>query len=215
MIIGDRIESPLFFIGNETKEVKARDLEIVLCSKEHAIKLVRLWHSRLPVTQDSPWQFAFKAHCQGVTYAVALWHNPSARTLPEHWLELRRMACAPDAPKNTASRMLGEMVKFFEHNYPEREKCISYQDINVHTGTIYKASNWTPEYFSRPRERDRSKPRIGTKRNYRSDINSLKVASAGKIRWAYFLNKPVDHTAIKEQMDILQKQIEARSNVTY
>ena len=47
----------------------------------------------------------------GVTYAVALWHNPSARTLPGHWLELRRMACAPDAPHCTASRFLAEMTK--------------------------------------------------------------------------------------------------------
>ena len=210
----NRVEYPLLVQPIHVKDPKARDLETIRCSVGHAVTLTRTWHSRLPKTQDGPWQFAFKAHYQGFTYAVALWHNPSARTLPGHWLELRRMACAPDAPRYTASRMLGAMVRFFEKEYPEREKCISYQDIEVHTGTIYKASNWIPEYFSRPRRRDRSKPRIGTTRNYRSDLNSPRVASAGKIRWAYYLNQPVDHAMIKQQSRIIAAQIEKCKTIT-
>jgi hypothetical protein len=119
-----------------------------------------------------------------VTYAVALWNNPSGRCLPSHWLELRRMACAPDAPKNTPSSFLAWMVRYFQKACPEREKCISYQDLDVHTGTIYKASGWAVEYVSKPRVRDRSKPRVGTDRMYRSNKNGSEPDAAGKARWA-------------------------------
>jgi len=117
------------------------------------------------------------------------------------------MACSPDAPKNTASRFLGAMVRYFEDFAVCREKCISYQDLSCHNGTIYKASNWTPEYFSRPRNRDRSGLRVGTNRKYRSDCNSSEVAAAGKIRWAYDLDGTVDHAKIKSNMEYIQKQI--------
>ena len=190
-------------------KIGAKQLSVDICDKLYAVNLVREWHSRLPNTQKGPWQFAFKSHLGGLTFAVALWNNPSARTLPNHWLELRRMACAPYAPKYTASHMLGKMVKYFKTHYPEREKLISYQDLDVHDGIIYKASNWIPEYFSRPRTRDRSKPRKGTKRNYRSDINTKAVASSGKIRWAYYLDRPVDHDLIKLNSKIINAKIDS------
>jgi len=169
-----------------------KQVDIKVCDKLEAVEFIRAHHSRLPNTQKAPWQYAFGAYIGDCMVAAALWHNPSARMLPGHWLELRRLACSEAAPHNTASKMLGHMVRIFKKHCPEREKCISYQDVDVHTGTIYKASNWHREYFSRPRIRDRSKSRIGTKRNYRSDINSSRVAAAGKIRWACYLNKGID-----------------------
>lgn len=164
-------------------ELKARYLQVNLCDKQVAVELVRRWHSRLPNVQRGPWQFAFCAHAGGLIYAVALWHNPSARTLPHHWLELRRMACSPEAPRNTASRFLGEMVRYFREHHRDRERCISYQDVAVHHGTIYKASNWTPTHFAKARVRDRSKPRVGTDRAYRSNVNGVEVDASPKQRW--------------------------------
>ena len=162
---------------------KARNIQIAEVSTARAVALVKEWHSRLPNCQAGPWQFAFAAHIDGFVYAVALWNNPSARTLPGHWLELRRMACSPDAPRNTASRFLALMVDYFREYHPTRERCISYQDTAVHHGTIYKAANWTPTYLSRPRVRDRSKPRVGTSRAYRSNSNGLEVDASSKQRW--------------------------------
>lgn len=167
--------------------LKARDLVFEPCSKDHAVQLIRLWHSRLPNCQASPWQYAFRGQLDDVTYVVALWNNPSARTLPGHWLELRRMACAPDAPFNTCSRFLAFMVRWFRKECPEREKCISYQDKAVHLGTIYKAAGWVAEFESEPRVRDRSKARVGTRRDYRSSINGKDADAAGKVRWAITL----------------------------
>lgn len=185
-----RVDCPMFWNGISFPDegLHARHLEMSPCSTAHAVALNKVWHSRLPNVQDGPWQYAFKMSYQGVTYAVALWNNPSARTLPGHWLELRRMACAPDAPKYTASRFLALMVKWFRKNAPDREKCISYQDTAVHQGTIYKAAGWIAEYTSEYRERDRSKNRVGTHRAYRSNLNGTEPDASPKIRWAIYLN---------------------------
>ena len=178
----ERLLLPLFDTGERTKPNKAKQLTLELCSVETARSLIKAWHSRLPVTQAAPWQFAFGAHHENVIYGVALWNNPSARTLPAHWLELRRLAIAPDAPHCAASWMLGAMVKWFKQNCPDRERAISYQDNEVHTGTIYKAAGWVAAYQSKPRVRDRSTKRPSG-RMYRNNINGQAPDGAGKTRW--------------------------------
>jgi hypothetical protein len=80
-------------------------------------------------------------------YAVAMWSLPiAANRLTEgnYSLELRRMAISSGAPKNTASRMLKVMRLIIKREMPHIKKVISYQDTGVHTGSIYKADNWTP-----------------------------------------------------------------------
>lgn len=184
---GARVALPLFHEVDggsiPTPTLQAKQLTFNRCSRIHAVALVKMWHSRLPNTQDGPWQFAFNAHHGGITFAVALWSNPSARCLPGHWLELRRLACAPDSPKNTPSRFLAWMVRWFRQTCKDREKCISYQDTAVHEGTIYKACGWNPAHISEPRVRDRSKDRVGTDRKYRSNLNGVDVDASPKIRW--------------------------------
>jgi len=182
-----RFERPLFNnvdnVKLESCDIKARHLIIEKCSIKHAVKLNKLWHSRLPEAQLSPWMFAFKAHISGYTFGVALWNNPSARMLPSHWLELRRLAFSDDAPKNTGSKFLSEMVKYFRVNYPEKERCISYQEVEFHSGTIYKASGWNNAYFSKGRKRNRNYDKPGSNRKYRTDSYNEEVAKADKFRW--------------------------------
>lgn len=162
---------------------RARMLRVAPCPVEIAREGVAKWHSRLPVTQRGPWRFAFAADFGGTVFGVALWNNPSARTLPGDWLELRRLAVAPDAPHCTASRMLGEMRKWIAANVENCPKLISYQDEDVHTGTIYRAAGWAPAWRTKARVRDRSKPRVGTHRAYRSNLNGTSPDASGKTRW--------------------------------
>ena len=49
-------------------------------------------------------------------------------------------AIASDAPKYTATRMLSIMVKRIKKEFPDIVRLISYQDTEVHKGTIYKAA---------------------------------------------------------------------------
>ncbi len=184
----ERLLSPLW--DKETAPPSSvRHLVCERCPIILARSLNLAWHSRLPHTQVGPWQFAFAAHHEGTVYAVALWHNPSARTLPSHWLELRRLAVAPDAPHCTASWLLARMRRYFAANHPERERMISYQDADVHTGTIYRAAGWHVGHVATPRVRDRSKPRAGTRRDYRSNLNGTEPDAAGKVRWECELAK--------------------------
>lgn len=174
--------APLFHPEAQAPE-KATMLVVERCPTEFARGAIRQWHSRLPKTQVGPWKIAFAAHYQYTCFGAALWHNPSARTLPGDWLELRRLAVAPDAPHCTASRMLGQMVKWIRRNMPNVPTLLSYQDCDVHTGTIYRAAGWYPAHESKRRVRDRSKPRVGTRRDYRSNLNGVTTDSAPKIRW--------------------------------
>lgn len=181
-MLSERFELPLFAIANPAVPPSAKHLRVSLCSVDHARELIKLWHSRLPRTQPGPWQFAFVAEYDGLSYGAALWNNPSARMLPQHWLELRRLAVSPDGPHCTCSRMLGEMARYFRREHRERERLISYQDKEVHSGTIYRAAGWHIGYESKPRVRDRSRPRPSG-RMYRWNINGKDADGAGKVRW--------------------------------
>lgn len=118
-----------------------------------ARKLNRLWHSRLPrfgigAVKTMPY-LCFGAAFDGIYYGAAIWSNPVARLLPQRtWLELRRLAIAPGAPQNTASRLLAIMVRIIRNIRPNVVNLISYQDTDAHTGTIYRAAGWIPTAIS-------------------------------------------------------------------
>lgn len=81
----------------------------------------------------------------GDLHAVAIWSSPvAANRLKDgkQLLELRRFAIAESAPSNTGSRMLAIMRKLIKKEFPDLIRLISYQDTEVHNGTIYKAAGW-------------------------------------------------------------------------
>ncbi len=103
------------------------------------------WHSVLPKIGGLFGRVYYAAEFDGHLYAVAMWSNPVARLNPQiTWLELRRLAISDEAPKNTASRMLGWMARDIRKKFPLIVRLISYQDTSRHVGTIYKASGWVP-----------------------------------------------------------------------
>ena len=102
-----------------------------------------------------------------------MWGAPIAREYNGRgYLELRRMAIHDSAPKNTASRMIGWMVR--EIRKDGFVKAISYQDTDVHAGTIYKASGWVQGGF-----------RKGGKDAWSCNVRQRAQAQASgdKIRW--------------------------------
>lgn len=126
-------------------------LKVVEVSVREAREFNRRWHSLLPRTDygnllAGRTSVAYAAIFDGIVYAVAIWSQPIARSIAAngHTIELRRMAISDDAPKNTASRMISIMRKLVKQKYPEITKAVSYLAIDVHSGTIYKASGWKP-----------------------------------------------------------------------
>ena len=156
---------------------------IEIIPKQTAAMLNKLWHSRLPIfeTGAAPrFKVNYGAFYSGVCFAIAIWGMPISPALPHHsWLELKRMAIAPDAPKNTASRMLRVMVLLIKKKFPEVTTLIPYQDTDVHLGTIYKASGW---HIS-------AKHKGGLNVNYNMGRNVVmkdnlnKTGMSPKIRW--------------------------------
>ena len=108
---------PLFQVG-EGGSIPTSPLQMRVEQMDfrHALRLNEAWHSRLPrmgtgFIANQPF-LSFGACHEGRIFAVAIWSNPVARNLPQReWLELRRLAVALDAPKNTCSWMLGAMAR--------------------------------------------------------------------------------------------------------
>lgn len=60
-------------------------------------------------------------------------------------IELRRLCCIDDTPKNTESFFIGATLRWLKRNTAHRI-VVSYADAeHGHTGTIYRASNFTLE----------------------------------------------------------------------
>lgn len=57
-------------------------------------------------------------------------------------VELRRLCCIDDTPKNTESYFIGATLRWFKHNTSVKV-IVSYADAHYgHEGTIYKATNF-------------------------------------------------------------------------
>ena len=108
------------------------------------------WHSMLPRTDlgnllCGTTSVAYGALHDNAWWGVGIWSQPIIRSMCDgQTIELRRLAIPDNAPKYTASRMLGVMRKMVKRKWPHLTKAISYLAVDVHSGTIYKAANWHP-----------------------------------------------------------------------
>ena len=174
-----RVAYPLFQVGSGGSiPTSALSLLFERCERCDFIKLNRMWHSRLPRIGGFYVDGMFYRACgsNDITYAVAGWSRPVAIAFNgKPVFELRRMAIADDAPKNTASRMLGWMARDIKKRCPNTSRLISYQDTAVHKGTIYKASGWVATRTSKAGEQNWCK----THKRKAREI----VTDAVKVRW--------------------------------
>ena len=140
---------PLFgFIDELPLNVKALQFKEV--DMRTAAELNRQWHSMLPRTDlgnllCGNTSVAYAAEFKGRYFAVAIFSQPIIRAIAKdgETIELRRLAICSDAPKNTASRMLAICRKMIPNKYPQMRKIVSYLAVDVHAGTIYRASGWS------------------------------------------------------------------------
>lgn len=172
---GVLVAQPLFRVERDGS-IPISALVFEDCTKPFFAAMNREWHSALPrIGAVNTMKVCFRATASGNCYAVAAWSNPVARLLPQNsWLELRRFAIAPDAPKNTGSKMLGWMIRELRRRLPQVKKLISYQDCGKHLGTIYKASNWTAVETSTPGKWNNQK-------RWNREAEHIRT----KIRWEY------------------------------
>lgn len=145
MFSGDSIREvhPLFRAESDGSiPISPLQLHFGKCELKTAKRLNEKYHSRLPIFRQTMALECYAAIFSNKYYAAAIWSNPSSAMINQSWIELKRFVITNDAPKNTASRMMSWMIKQIKRSYPRCPRLISYQDPKVHTGTIYKASNW-------------------------------------------------------------------------
>lgn len=145
-------------------------------------ELIRRWHSTLPVAPPG-FRVAFVVSApNGIPLAAAMWGRPVARLEDQkHTLELTRLAHSPEAPRNLGSWALARMRRWILENMPEIERLISYQDADIHHGTIYKADNWQKVYERYTEHTWKNRPgRAGTERQH-------------KIKWEFLLGRPANN----------------------
>lgn len=172
------------FLGERSCPSTPKLLNLREINVNYAMEQNEKWHSRLPITSHSNmirnahkvfYGAEYNDHC----FAVAMWTDPVAanRMSKEYvWLELRRLAIAPDAPKFTATWMLSKMIKDIKKRFPNVTMLVSYQDTEVHNGTIYAAGNWKKDQISKYRD-------WNTESRKRNNAQS----TADKVRWIYKL----------------------------
>jgi len=175
----------LFEISEHTSPpTSPKSFEYKIIKATTACDLNQKWHSRLPIIDWSnvvrnTHYICFAAMHENEWYATAIWSSPVAQNRFNHgkqMLELRRMAISDSAPRNTATHMLAFMRKHIEKHMPDIALLISYQDTEVHHGTIYKADNWVATHETKG---------ISWTNNKRS--RNLEQSLADKIRWEYQL----------------------------
>lgn len=160
-----------------------KQLEINYMKPSVACEYNQMWHRTLPKIHYTAIVRSTHYKIYGAFYgdscvAVAMWSSPVSRYLDRFkYLELRRFAISPDAPKYTATWMIGKMVKDIKKSLPDIEILISYQDADFHDGIIYKASNWTPVYLKNKGNWG------GTRTDRQKSVSNLH----NKIRWEYHL----------------------------
>ena len=172
------------FLQERIAPVTCKSMNLREIGVDFAMKYNEQWHSRLPVTSHSNMvrnahKVFYGAEYQDHCFAVAMWTDPVAgnRMSKDHvWLELRRLAISPDAPKFTATWMLSKMIKDIKKRFPDVTKLVSYQDTEVHNGTIYAAGNWKKDTISKYQDWTTGKR-----------IRNATQSTADKIRWVYQL----------------------------
>lgn len=101
----------------------------------------------------------FRRDEPGRCWGVAWWlppTRPAARSVDPDWrrvLSLSRFAVEPEVPTNAASFMLSRSVRLIRQA-GRWVALVTYADLSQgHTGTIYRASNWTYVGLTEPRMR--------------------------------------------------------------
>ena len=161
-----------------------KDITIEETRAQIACMLNELWHSRLPkihwsnVVRNTHYVcYVFKYN--EAIIGVGIWSSPVAQNRMKNGktiLELRRLALSDFCIKNTATYVIAKMIKEIKKKFPELTKLVSYQDTDVHLGTIYKASNWHMHGQLSFMDWD-------TKKRKRNTAQS----KSSKIRWEYNL----------------------------
>lgn len=170
-------------------EVKADDIK----------SFIEKWHYSGSIKGVST-QYCFGLYSNDVLIGAIIYGYPA---MPSVWkkysnkkeslLELRRLCCIDDTPKNTESYFIAKTLRWLKKN-TEIKKIISYSDLTYgHEGVVYKASNFKKVGETKPCRviKDVKTGKIYHDRVLRSKKSNIKKPVAMKLEYMLETGKAV------------------------
>ena len=127
-----------------------RDFKVELCKRQDVVSFIERWHYSKNVNGLTT-DYCFKLQdVNGVLIGCIIYGKIAMANVWKKYaekesdlIELKRLCCIDDTPKNTESFFIGSTLRWLKKN-TEIKIVISYADMTYsHRGTIYKASNFT------------------------------------------------------------------------
>ena len=128
--------------------MSVKDFVATPCDRQEIKEFIEHWHYSNNVNGvNSPYCFKLLdkgdligAMMYGWISMAGVWKKYVSEE--KHLIELRRLCCIDDTPKNTESYFIGRTLRWMKNN-TDIKKVISYADKTYnHEGGIYKASNF-------------------------------------------------------------------------
>lgn len=127
--------------------VPVRDMNLIQVDAKFARPYIATFHYSGSLPDSSKYIYAGylgNKLCGVIVYGMGAGKNQYTSIIPEiqngQYVELTRLWCANDMPKNTESKIVSESLKKLP---PEIKLVISFADSSKgHSGTIYQATNW-------------------------------------------------------------------------
>lgn len=128
---------------------EVKNYKVSICKRKDIAGFISNWHYSKNVnglTVDYNFKLMDEennligAMMYGTIAMAGVWKKYAEKE--EDLIELRRLCCIDNTPKNTESYFIGKTLKWLKQN-TDIKKVISYADTTYnHEGTIYKASNF-------------------------------------------------------------------------
>lgn len=140
----NNIEFPHFCAVGSVKNYK-----VSLCERKEIVGFVEHWHYSQNVNGLTT-DYCFKLEDEDENLIGAMIYGKIAMAnvwkkyafVETDLIELKRLCCVDDTPKNTESFFIGNTLRWLKKN-TDIKTVISYADTTYsHSGTIYKASNF-------------------------------------------------------------------------
>ena len=130
------------------KQTSVKDFSVIHCERSEVKDFIEKWHYSKSINglmSDYCFKLMYGDRMIGAMiygrFAMAnVWKKYSDS--PEEVIELRRLCCIDDTPKNTESYFIGNTLRWLKKNTTIKT-VISYADPEYgHEGIIYRASNF-------------------------------------------------------------------------
>lgn len=129
-------------------DIGVRSFLVEPCKRSDISDFVEKWHYSKSINGIAS-QYCFSLKSEGeligaMIYGTMAMHNQWKRFSQKKYevIELRRLCCIDDTPKNTESYFIGKTLRWLSKN-TNLKIVVSYADMeHGHSGIIYKASNF-------------------------------------------------------------------------